>query len=275
MSMTSLPAAQRLSMREVMHMIHETAIISPEAKIANDVEIGPWTYIKGRVEIGQGTKIGPHVVIQGPTKIGKNNKICQFASLGEDPQHIAYAGEETFLEIGDHNQIREFVTMNRATNLRDKTTRVGSHNFFMAYAHVAHDCRVGNHVIFANNASIAGNVVVDDHVILGAFVGIHQNVNIGAYSFSGRSAKIPQDILPFMMAVGNPGAPIGLNTVGLKRNGFNDQTIRQLQKAFLLIFKKGLKLKEAESELEKMLIECPKVQLLLDAIRRSERGIAR
>jgi UDP-N-acetylglucosamine acyltransferase len=155
-------------------VIHATAIIDPTAKIAKNVEIGPYTIIGPNVEVGEGTWIGPHVVIQGPTRIGRDNKIFQFASVGEIPQDLKYQGEQTYLEIGDRNNIREFCTFNRGTAQDQGITRIGHDNHFMAYVHIAHDCQVGNHTIFSNNASLAGHVKVDDYVILGAFSGVFQ-----------------------------------------------------------------------------------------------------
>lgn len=255
--------------------IDPRAIIDPSAKIGADVTIGPWTQIGADVEIGDGCRIGPHVVINGPCRIGKLNQIFQFASLGEGPQYHGYNGEPTELIVGDHNIIREFVSMNRATTLHSGKTIVGSHNYFMNYTHVAHDCVVGNHVTFANNAQIAGHVVIDDYVTLGAYTGIHQFVHIGQYAFLGRATKIVQDILPYMMVYGNPGAPVGLNKVGLQRQGFSAESLKILRRAHKIIYRQGLQLKEAVAELQTLVSECPEVQALLNAIARAERGIAR
>ena len=255
--------------------IDPLAIVDPTARIAAGVEIGPWTIIGANVEIGEGTVIGPHVVIKGPCKIGRYNQIYQFVSLGEAPQHSGYKGEPTQLMIGDHNIIREYVSMNRATVSGSAKTIVGNHNFFMSYTHVAHDCVVGNHVIFANNSQIAGHVTIDDYVTLGAYTGIHQFVHIGAYCFLGRAAKIVQDCLPFMMVYGNPGVPAGLNKVGLQRAGFSVETLKHLRRAYHIIFRKGLKLQEAIDELRGMVSDCAEIQRLIRAIERAERGIAR
>lgn len=256
-------------------MIHPTAIIDPKAQIADDVTIGPYSVIGDGVTIGEGTWIGSHVVIKGETHIGSHNKIYQFASIGEDPQDIDYNGENTRLEIGDHNLIREFCTINRGSTSGDGITRVGDHNFLMNYVHIAHDCQVGNHTIFANNAGIAGHVAVEDFVVMGAFSGVHQFCTIGAYSFLGRATKIVKDIPPYMMVAGNPGVPCGLNAVGLKRHGFESSTLRQLREAYKVLYRRGLKLSEAQVILKEMSQECDAVARLLASVESSTRGIAR
>ena len=256
-------------------MISELAIIDPSAHIAEGVEIGPWSYIGPGVIIGQGTKIDSHVVIKKNTRIGSYNKIHQFASLGEDPQHLGYKDQQTWLEIGDYNIIREYCSMNRASHLEEMTTKVGSHNFFMSYSHIAHDCIVGDHCIFANNASIAGHVVVGDRVFMGAFTGAHQFCRIGSYSFLGRACKIFQDVPPYMMVRGNPGMPCSLNSVGLKRNGFKDEDILVLRQAFKILFLRKLSLKESMRQIKQLTPECLKLTDLIHFIELSERGIAR
>lgn len=255
--------------------VDERAIIHPTANIADDVEIGPWTLIGPQVEIGAGTVVGPHVVIKENTKIGQHNKIHAFSSLGGDPQHKGYAGGETFLEMGDRNIIREFCTISRGTEEGDAVTRIGHGNFFMAYVHIAHDCVVGSETIFVNNSSLAGHVQVGDFVTMGGFVGVHQFCSIGAYSFVSRAALITQDILPYLLVVNNPPSVCGLNKIGLKRNGFSEQTIENLQKAYKIIFSSKLLLADAIAELEKMLGICPEVKLLIDGLSGSERGIVR
>lgn len=257
-------------------MIDESAIIHPSAEIADDVDVGPWTILGANVVIESGTVINSHVVIGDNTEIGKNNKIYPYASIGSDPQHVGYMGEKTRLEIGDENVIREFTTINRGTAEGYGVTRIGNKNYLMAYAHIAHDCVIGDSVIFANTASIAGHVRVGDHVILGAFSGVHQYCLIGAYSFLGRATKVCQDILPFMLATGNPGAPNGINVVGLKRHGFSDHTIRALKNAFNLIDRRDIKLDEIKVKLEKLATGIPEINILLDAINNySTRGFAR
>lgn len=255
-------------------MIDERAIIDPSAKVAPGVTIGPWTVIGPGVEIGEGTIIGPHVVIKNRVIIGRDNKIYQFASIGEDPQHLNYKGEATSLRIGDRNIIREFCTMNRGTVQGGGETSVGDDNFFMAYVHVAHDCKVGNRTIFVNNASLAGHVTVQDYATIGAFVGIHQFCNIGAYSFI-TAAMVGKDVPPYVIVTGNTAAVCGLNTVGLKRSGFSSETITVLRRAYNILFRQGLNVKEALVELEKLVVNTPEVQLFIDAMTSSNRGLVR
>lgn len=256
-------------------MIHQTAIIDPTAKIAEDVEIGPYSIIGANVEIDSGTWVGPHVVINGPTKIGKDNRIFQFASIGEEPQDLKYNGEDTTLEVGDRNTIREYVTFNRGTPDDAGVTRVGSDNLFMAYAHVAHDCQVGDHVIFANAASVAGHVHVGDHAILGGFTAVHQFTQIGAHSFSGLGTIVNRDIPPYVIVAGNHAQAYGLNKNGLKRRGFESNTIRALQKAYMLVIKGRKKREDINEELDKLINEFDEVKNMIAFIDASERGIVR
>jgi UDP-N-acetylglucosamine acyltransferase len=255
-------------------VIDERAIIDPSAKIAEGVTIGPWSIVGANVEIGEGTIIGPHVIIKAGTIIGRENKIYQFASVGEDPQHLNYKGENTLLRIGDRNVIREFCTLNRATVQGGGETSIGNDNFLMAYVHIAHDCKVGNHTIFVNNASLAGHVTVQDNATIGAFVGIHQFCHIGAYSFI-TAAMVGKDVPPYVIVTGNTAAVCGLNTVGLKRSGFTSETITMLRRAYNVLFRQGLNVKDALVELEKMVLSCPEVQLFIDAMNNSNRGIVR
>lgn len=255
-------------------MIDKLAIIHPTARIAENVEIGPWTIIGEDVEIGEGTWIGPHVVIQGPTKIGRDNKIYQFSSIGEASQDKKFRGEKTYLEIGDRNVIREFCTFNRGTS-QDNFTVVGDDNLFMAYVHIAHDCRVGNNTIFANNASLAGHVIVEDYAILSGFAGVFQFCRVGAYSFACTGSIIEKDVPPFVKVSGYYAKPFGLNTVGMKRRGFAADTMVNIRRAYKTIYRQGLTVKQAIEKLEKMLVDCPEVQLLIDFVQNSERGIVR
>lgn len=256
-------------------MIDKTAIIHPTARIAPNVEIGPWTVIGEGVEIGEGTWIGPHVVISGPTRIGRDNKIFQFSSIGEVPQDKKFRGEETFLEIGDRNIIREFCTLNRGTAQDKSLTKIGNDNLFMAYVHIAHDCIVGNNTIFANNASLAGHVVVEDFVILGGFSGVFQECRVGTYSFSSMGSMIDKDVPPFVKVSGYYAKPYGLNVVGMKRRGFEADTMINLRRAYKTIYRKGLTVKQALIELERMSVECVEIKILIDFIQGSNRGIVR
>jgi len=256
-------------------MIHQTAIIDPSAKIADDVEIGPYTIIGADVEIDSGTWIGPHVVINGPTKIGKENKIFQFASLGEQPQDLKYRGQPTRLEVGDRNTIREYVTFNRATEEGGGITRIGSDNLFMAYAHVAHDCQVGNHIVQANSASLAGHVEVGDHAILGGFTLVHQFTRIGAHSFSSMGSAVNRDIPPYVIVSGNYANAIGINKEGLKRRGFSTDSIRAIQNAFKLLVRSRKPREEVMMQVKPLAEQFPEVKAFVDFVEASERGIVR
>lgn len=256
-------------------MIHQTAIIDPTAKIADNVEIGPWTLIGPNVEIGEGTWIGPHVVIKSSTKIGKDNKIFQFASLGEDPQDKKFQGEKTSLEIGDRNVIREFCTFNRGTAQDKSVTRIGDDNLFMAYVHIAHDCLVGNNTIFANNASLAGHVIVEDFVVMSGFSGASQSCRVGAHSFASMGSMIDKDVPPFVKVSGYYAKPFGLNTVGMRRRGFSAETMLSLRRGYKVIYRQGLTIKQALEQLNRMLVNCPELQLFIDFIHLSQRGLVR
>jgi UDP-N-acetylglucosamine acyltransferase len=256
-------------------VIDKTAIIDPSACIAANVEIGPYTIIGADVEIDEGTWIGPHVVIKGPTKIGKENKIYQFASIGEDPQDKKFQGERTHLEIGDRNVIREFCTFNRGTGQDKSITRIGSDNLFMAYVHIAHDCIIGSHTIFANNASLAGHVIVEDFATLGGFSGVFQFCRIGMNSFAAMGAMIDKDVPPFVKVSGYYAKPFGLNTVGMQRRGFEAEKIMDLRRAYKTIYRKGFTLKEALEKLEVMVGQCAEIQIFIDFILGSSRGIVR
>ena len=256
-------------------MIDSRAVIDPDARIGENVSIGPFSIIGKDVEIGDGSRIGPHVVINGPTRIGRDNQIFQFASLGDMPQDKKYAGEPTRLEIGDRNVIREYCTMNRGTAQDTGVTTIGNDNWIMAYTHIAHDCQVGNHTIFANNAQIAGHVKVADNVILGAFTAVHQFVSIGLRSFSAMGTIITKDVPPYVMVSGNPAAPHGLNMEGLKRAGQSPETLKTLRDAYKILYRSGLTLEQARAELEKLAQEVDAVTPLYLFLQQVTRGIAR
>lgn len=256
-------------------MIDSRAIIDPSAKIAEDVEIGPWTLIGPGVEIGAGTVISSHVVIKGPTTIGKNNRIYQFASVGEECQDKKYAGEPTTLSIGDNNVIREGVTIHRGTIQDAGTTIIGSNNLFMANAHVAHDCVVGDHVIMANNTAVAGHVHIGDWAILGGFTAVHQFCKIGPHVMCGTCSVVLKDIPAYVMANGNTAAPHGINAEGLKRRGFSKETIANLRRAYKVVYRSKLTTVQALDELRKMVADCPEVLPLIQSIESSTRGIIR
>lgn len=254
-------------------MIHQTAIIDPSAKIARNVHIGAYSVIGAEVEIGENTWIGPHVVISGPTKIGADNQFFQFSSIGEDPQDLKFKGEKTYLVIGDGNTFRECCTINRGTAQDKSYTRIGNNNLFMAYVHIAHDCIVGDHTIFANNASLAGHVIVDDYANLSAFSGVFQFCRIGAHSFVATNSVIIKDVPPYLKVSGYYAKPYGLNTIGLQRRGFNEETLTNLRRAYKIIYRRGLTLINALEELRKM--THPEISHLAQFIAASEVGIVR
>ena len=258
-----------------MAEIHATAIIAPGARIADDVMIGPYSVIGEHVEIGSGTRVGAHAVITGHTRIGQHNQIFHFVSLGEAPQDKKYAGEPTRLEIGDHNVIREFCTFNTGTVQQQGVTTIGSHNWIMAYVHIAHDCVVGDHTIFANNASLAGHVEIGDWAILGGFTGVHQFCKIGAHVMTAISSVVFKDIPPFIMAAGQPAAPHGLNSEGLKRRGFSADTLSALKRAYKTLYRDGNTLPEAQQILQADAAGHAEIRQLLDFLASAERGIIR
>jgi UDP-N-acetylglucosamine acyltransferase len=257
-------------------VIDPTAIIDPAAKIADDVIIGPYSVIGANVEIGSGCQIGSHVVIDGPTKIGKNNRIYQFSSIGADPQDKKFKdGEQTLLEIGDGNLIRESCTINRGTVQGGNLTKIGDNNWIMAYVHIAHDCIVGSENIFANNASLAGHVIVDDYVILGGFTLVSQFNYLGSHSFSAMGSVISRNIPPYVLVSGHMAEPVGTNTEGLKRRGFSKQQISNIRRAYKILYRSGLKLDESQQLLEEMQQEQGEVSLILSFLNKQEGGIIR
>jgi len=256
-------------------MIHPTALIHRGARLAADVEVGPYSVIGEHVEVGEGSWIGAHVVLDGHTRIGRRNRIWHSASIGAPPQDKKYAGEPTRVEIGDGNTIREYVTNNRGTVQDTGVTRVGNDNWIMAYVHFAHDCEVGNNTIFANLSQIAGHVTVGDWVIFGATTLVHQHVHIGAHAFTGMCTYVAQDLPPYVTAAGNMAKPYGINKEGLKRRGFSPETIAGLKRAYKTLYRKGLGLEEATKELQSQVAACPEVQHILEFLSRSKRGIIR
>jgi UDP-N-acetylglucosamine acyltransferase len=255
--------------------IHPTAIISPDATLADGVDVGPYSIIGPDVHIGKNTLVGPHVVIETQTDIGENNRIAQFASIGGAPQDLKYRGEPTRVVIGNHNMIREYVTINRATIHDIGVTMIGDNNLLMAYCHVAHNCKLGDHVVMANAANLAGHVHVEDHAIIGGLTGIHQFTRIGAHCIIGGASAVTKDIPPFVMASGNFAKLFGLNTIGLKRRGFTDETIAALKEAYRIVFRSSRLLADAIQNVEHQVEDLPEVRQFLDFIRKSERGICR
>ena len=255
-------------------MIDSQAIIDSRANIAEGVEIGPWTTVGPDVCIDAGTVIGSHVVLKGPTTIGKNNRIFQFASVGEDCQDKKYQGEPTRLEVGDHNTIREGCTIHRGTIQDQGVTRIGNHNLLMAYVHVAHDCCIGDNNILANNATLAGHVQVGSDVIMGGFSGVHQFCQIGSYSMAGMGSMIVKDVPAYVMVSGDKAKPQGLNVEGMRRRGYSKETIALLRNAYKTVFRQGLPIKKALSMLDAM-PRSPELSLFIETLKASTRGIVR
>jgi UDP-N-acetylglucosamine acyltransferase len=255
--------------------IHPTAVIAPDAVLADGVEVGPFSVIGPGVEIGRGTRVGPHVVVEGPTRIGAGNRIFQFASVGADPQDKKYRGEASRLEIGDRNVIRECVTLHRGTVQDQGVTRIGDDNLFMAYAHVAHDCVIGNQCILANNATLGGHVRLGDWVIMGGLSAIHQFGRVGAHAFIANNAAVTRDVPPFVMAVGQPADAHSINAEGLKRRGYTPGQIRNIRAAFRVLYRSGLKLAEATAQLEALAKDQPELLPLVEFLPQASRGIVR
>ena len=256
-------------------MIDSHALVSPRAKLAADVTVGPFSIIGPDVEIGPRTIVGPHVVVNGPTRIGADNRIFQFASIGDAPQDKKYNGEPTRLEIGDRNVFRESCTVNRGTVQDTGVTRIGNDNLFMAYSHVAHDCVVGDNVVFANCAALAGHVEIGDWVILGGLTAVHQHVKIGAHAFLAGGAIVQRDVPPYVMVAGNPAEPHMVNAAGLKRRGFDEEQVRNIRNAYRVLYRSDLKLAEALGKLQPLADTRSEIKVFVDFIRHSTRSIVR
>ena len=256
-------------------MIHKTAIVDPAAKLGNNVLVGAYTIIEANVEIGDDCQIGPHVVIKSHTKMGNKNKIYQFSSIGEDPQDLKYKGEETYLEIGTGNIIREYCTINRGTHEGGGVTKIGNNNLLMAYVHIAHDCVLGNHIILANNASLAGHVQIDDYVGLGGLSGVHQYCRIGTHSFAAGGSMINKDVLPYLMVSGYYAKPFGLNTIGLKRRGFSDERISDIKAIYKIVYRKGLSVQDSIAEIKEQFLDSEDAKLFLEMLEDTDRGFVR
>ncbi|MGE0113657.1 MAG: acyl-ACP--UDP-N-acetylglucosamine O-acyltransferase [Steroidobacteraceae bacterium] len=255
--------------------IHPTAIVSADARLADDVEVGAYSIIGAGVEIGARTRVGPHVVINGPTRMGEDNQVFQFASIGDAPQDHSYKGEPTRLEIGDRNVFRECVTINRGTTKDKGVTRIASDNLFLAYSHVAHDCIVGSHCVFSNSVGLAGHVEVGDWVIFGAYSGVHQFAKIGAHAFLANNTAATYDIPPYFTAEGRPAVPRIVNEIGLKRRGFSTEQVRNIRNAFRVLYRSGLKLVEATEQLRVLAETQVEIRAIVDFLDRSQRGLAR
>lgn len=259
--------------------IHPTAIVDPAAQIDQSAQIGPYCVIGPNVSVGQGTVFGPHCVVDGVTSIGQNNTFYRFCSIGGMPQDKKYAGEPTRLEIGDANMFREYVTLNTGTVQDGGVTRIGHNNWVMAYVHVAHDCQVGSHTILANGVQMGGHVHVGDWAIVGGLAAVHQFGKVGAHAMVGGSSALHMDVPPFVMGSGNPCVPVGINAEGLKRRGFTPEAIAALRDAYKIIYRRGLSLEDAKSQLKERQARDPlaaeSLQILLDFLSNSTRGIIR
>ena len=256
-------------------MIDARAVVSPQARLASDVQVGPFSVIGAQVEIGAGTWIGPHVVLNGPTRIGTNNKIFQFCSIGEAPQDKKYKGEPTRLEIGNDNVFREYCTVSRGTTHDKGVTVIGNENLLMAYTHVAHDCVLGDKIVLVNCATLGGHVHIGDWAILAGLSAVHQFTKIGAHCFIANNAAVTRDVPPYIMVVGQPAEPHSVNSEGLKRRGFTETQIRNIRGAYKVLYRSGRKLKEAMIELEGMAATMPELVCFVDFIKASTRSIVR
>lgn len=255
--------------------IHPTAVISPGARLAEGVEIGPYAVISDDVNIGRNTIVGPHTVIEEHTDIGENCHIFQFCSVGGPPQDLKYRGERTRVIIGNHNTIREFVTIHRATAADIGMTIMGDHNLIMAYCHIAHNCRLGSHIVMANSANLAGHIQIDDHAIIGGLSGILQFLRIGAHSIVGGASAVTKDVPPFVMVAGNHAKLYGLNLIGLKRRGFTQETIDALQETHRIFFRSSLTVEKASEKIRAEVPDIAEVRLFIEFMENSKKGVCR
>jgi len=254
--------------------VHPTAIISPKAELGEGATVGPYSVVGDHVTMGKGCRIGSHVVIQGRTQIGNHCQFFPYCSIGLPPQDLKYHGEDTELVVGDYNVFREYVTVNRGTVQGGGRTLIGNHNFFMVCAHVAHDCILANHIIMANAATLAGHVVIEDYATIGAFSGVHQFCRIGVHGFVGGYSVITKDVLPYSKTVSARDARnYGVNTIGLERRGFSAESIRSIRAAFRVVLQSKLNTSQALSVLRERFVDQPSVQVLIDFIEKSQRGI--
>lgn len=258
-----------------LRQIHDTAIIHPNVRLGRNVEIGPYSIIGDGVAIGDGTVIGPHVIIEGLTVIGENCRIYTGSCLGSEPQDTKFNGEETLLVIGNNNLIREYVTIARGTMHGRGETKIGNNNMIMSYAHVGHDCIIGNGVVITNSCALGGHVVIEDCVVIGGLTGIHQFVKVGTMAMLGGMSKLVKDVPPYVMTMGAPAEVIGINVVGLRRNGVTREIINHIREAYKLLYRSGLNVSQAVDSMERNLMPCKEIKHLLDFLRDSTRGITR
>ncbi|VBB45254.1 UDP-N-acetylglucosamine acetyltransferase [uncultured Desulfatiglans sp.] len=261
--------------KRILMNIHSTAVISAGAELGTDVSVGPYSTIGPHVVVDDRTEIGAHVVIEGHTYIGRDNRIYPFSSIGTAPQDIGYRGEDTRLNIGDKNVIREYVTIHRATTKQHWETILGDQNYVMAYAHIAHDCILGNNVIMSNVATLAGHITVGDHAILGGLVAVHQFVRIGDYAFLGGKSGIDRDVPPFMITAGERARLYGINRKGLARMGFSREVIDGLKKAYQIIWREKRRFEEGIRAVREQIPSFPELEMLLNFFEGSKRGILR
>lgn len=255
--------------------IHSSAVVHPKARLAPDIEIGPYSIIGENVRLGRGCRVASHVVIEGWTEIGENCRIFPFACIGTVPQDLKFQGEESRVVIGNNNTIREYVTINRGTRPGGSITRIGDRNLLMAYVHVAHDCQIGHQVILANAATLAGHIVIGDYAVVGGLCGIHQFVKVGRYAIVGGCSAVPLDVPPFVSAVGNRAKLYGLNSLGLKRHGFSSDRIANLKTTYKILFRSKLGAKEAVKKVREELPDSPDALEMAAFVEQSERGICR
>jgi UDP-N-acetylglucosamine acyltransferase len=254
-------------------VIHATAVVSPEAEIAQDASIGPYCRIGSRVKIGNGCRLESHVVVEGPTTIGEHNQFYPFGTIGLQPQDLKFKGEETFLTIGHHNVFREYVNIHRGTKGGGGNTCIGNHNFLMAYVHIGHDSRLGNHIILANAATLAGHVFIEDHATIGAFSGVHQFCRVGTHGYVGGYTVVTKDVLPFSKTVSARNTrAYGPNILGLERNGFSSEQIDNIKAAFRLLLQSKLNTTQAVEAI-KAKLQSPEVQIIVDFIETADRGV--
>ncbi|HXX43715.1 MAG TPA: acyl-ACP--UDP-N-acetylglucosamine O-acyltransferase [Candidatus Acidoferrales bacterium] len=260
-----------------MTQIDARAVVSPSARLGNDVRVGPYATVGDDVELGDGCTLEPHAVVQGPSRFGRNNHMYSFAIVGGDPQDLTYTGQRTCLEVGDSNDFREFCTVHRGTVKGGGATRVGSHNLIMAYAHIGHDCVIGNHVILTNGAQLAGHIRVDDYAGISAFCLLHQFSRVGCHSYVGAGTVITQDVAPFSMVVGERGVKcFGINKVGLQRHGFSPERIKTLDQAYRLLLRSKLNTTQAVEKMRETLPDSEDVQVLIRFIEAvAERGLTK
>lgn len=256
-----------------MSQIHPTAIVHPDAEIGENCVIGPWCYVGPKVKMGRGNQLIASVTIDGNTTLGDENRIFSHAVIGTDPQDLKYAGEDTKLIIGSRNLIREYVAINRATDL-DEDTVVGDGNLLMEYVHVAHNCQVGSHCIIANVVQLAGHVHVHDYAIIGGMTGVHQFVHIGTHCFVGGASAVKKDIAPYTRGEGNPYRTIGLNSVGLMRKGFSSETVEAIKQVYNLFYRKGLNISQALAQAEAMENLIPEQKIFIDFVKNADRGLS-